>query len=225
MEYGGVKIVKLKAGDHKVRKFLWGETRNNSNMSLLMYELRDLQVQATREALRCDQGWSNQEANSRDRQTKDKQAWIRECERFGDATADREVPAFSICERTVGAVRCRVPRAFPKTVAYVEPTTEVLHWLTMRIISFELMSKAEKGEDRGNNPMKGVYHHPVKRRWYARHPTTKKYRYSDSVETTIKWATRETIDLEAEDNSEADKLELNQDMQEVSDVDDSEDVD
>ena len=41
----------------------------------------------------------------------------------------------------------------------------------------------------------------------------------------MRWATGETIDLEAEDDSEADNPELNQDMQEVSDVDNSEDVD
>ena len=71
----------------------------------------------------------------------------------------------------------------------------------------------------------GVYHHSLKRRWYARHPTTKKYKCSVSVDTTMKWATGETIDLEAEDNFEAGSPELNQYNQEVADVDNSEDVD
>ena len=146
---------------------------------------------------------------------------IRECERLGEATADLELPAFSVGERTVGAVRCRVPRQFPKTAAYVEPTPEVLHWLAMRLISLEPMSKDQKEGNRGSNPMKGVYHHSTKRRWHGRHPTTKKYRYSVSVDTTMRWATGETIDLKAEDDFEAGNPELNQDNQEVADVDNS----
>ena len=67
--------------------------------------------------------------------------------------------------------------------------------------------------------MKGVYHHSLKRRWYARHPTTKKYKYSVSVDTTMKWGTGETIDFEAEDDSDAGSPEFNQDNQEVADVD------
>ena len=226
VKYGGVEFVELKAGDNKARKFFFGEMKYNSSMSLLIHDLRDLQVLATREALGCDQGWGNQEAKSRYRQTKDKKSLIREYERLGEGTADLELPAFSVGERTVGAVRCRVPRQFPKgAVAYVEPTPEVLHWLAMKLISLEPMSKDQKGEDKGNNPMKGVYHHSLKRRWYARHPTTKKYRYSVSVDTTMRWATGETIDLEADDDFEAGNPELNQDNQEVADVDSSEDVD
>ena len=41
----------------------------------------------------------------------------------------------------------------------------------------------------------------------------------------MRWATGETIDLEAEDDFEAGNPELNQDNQEVADVDNSEDVD
>ena len=41
----------------------------------------------------------------------------------------------------------------------------------------------------------------------------------------MRWATGETIDLEAEDDFEASNPELNQDNQEVADVDNSEDVD
>ena len=113
VKFGDVEFVELKAGDNKARKIFFGEMKYNSSMSLLIHDLRDLHVLATRETLGCDQGWGHQEAKSRYRQTKDKKALIRECERLGEGTTDLELPAFSVGERTVGAVRCRVPRQFP----------------------------------------------------------------------------------------------------------------
>ncbi|MDA8584156.1 hypothetical protein N9L68_07965 [bacterium] len=224
VNHGGVEFVELNSGDNKVRNFFVGEMAYNSSMSWLIHDLRDLQVHATREALGCDQGWGNQESKSRYRHTKDNKSLTRECERLGETTADLELPAFIVGERTGGAVRCRVPRQFLKQAAYAEPTPEVLHWLAMRPINIEPMSKDQKGEDRRNNPMKGVYHHSLERRWYAQHPTTKKYRHNASVDSTMRWASGETVDLEAEDDFDAGNPEPNEDNQDVIGVDNSEDV-